>query len=278
MSSSPMSELEYGQQRQMEDPSMIGTLRTQAAMIWPLELPILGRLGFANFEQMADLGCGTGEFAGRLVAQWPSLRVRALDMYEGHLALAREAHPQADYPSLDFVQGDARDTGWNSNGLDAVTIRHVLHALPDVDVVLAESKRILKPGGLLYVLAEDYAGLIFDTPGEKAEHLFFDAMPALMQHGTNLFHGRAAHRELRAAGFEDVHVEPLVIDTSNTPRETFAEMLGFWRDGYANFIANALGVPAEQISKRFESLRYTVLDEDRYACWLSFVVSGRKPS
>lgn len=256
---------------------MIGTLRTQAEMIWPLELPILERLGFADFADVADLGCGTGEFAGRLATRWPDVRVAALDMYEGHLALARRAHPEADYPRLSWVQGDARDTGWDADRFDAVAIRHVLHALPDVDVVLAESKRILKPGGLLYVLAEDYAGLVFDTPEEDAQRLFFDAMPALMRHGTNLFHGRAAYRELRAAGFADVRVEPLVIDTTNTPRETLAAMLGFWRDGYAAFIAASLGVPAPRIEKRFESLRLTALDEDRYACWLSLVVTGRKP-
>lgn len=272
-----MSDLEYGQQRQMEDATMVGTLEAQAEMIWPLERPLLERLGIGEAEQVADLGCGTGQFAGRLARAWPGLEVTGLDMFEGHLALAREEFPAAEHPNLQFVQGDARKTGWEAERFDAVTIRHVLHALPDVPAVLVEAMRILRPGGLLYVLDEDYAGLIFDTPGEDAQRLFFDATPALVPFGTNLFHGRAAFREVRAAGFAGVRVDPLVVDTLNTKRETFGRMLRYWRDGYAAFIADALGRPREDIVNRFESLLLTVLDADRYACWLLFAVSARKP-
>lgn len=272
-----MSRIEYGQQEQMEHPSMAGTLRAQAEMIWPLEVPLLERLGFPGLAAVADLGCGTGEFAGRLARRWPQLQVTGVDMFRGHLDLARAGHPPEQLRNLAFVQGDARATGFPTGSFDAVTIRHVLHALPDVERVLAEAVRILRPGGLLYVLAEDYAGLIFDTPSEGAQRLFFDAAPGLALQGTNLFHGRAALRELRAAGLEGVRVDALVIDTSNTPREPFARTLAYWQEGYAAFIANVAGLSPEDVVERFESLRATVLDEDRYACWLLFAVTGRKP-
>jgi ubiquinone/menaquinone biosynthesis C-methylase UbiE len=228
-------------------------------------------------RRVADLGCGTGQFAGRVAETWPLVTVTGLDMFEGHLRLAREAFPAETHPNVSFEQGDARETGWPADHYDAVAIRHVLHALPDVDVLLAESMRILKPGGLLYVLAEDYAGLIFDTPGEAAQRLFYDATPALMQHGTNLFHGRAAYRELREAGFEGVRIEPLLVDTANTPRETFARMMRFWRDGYAGFIAESGGFEPEEIRARFDSIIESLEDADRYGCWLLFCVTGRAP-
>ena len=269
---------ESGQKAQMEDVSMVGTLRAQAEMIWPLEKPLLDRFGFDMFRRVADLGCGTGQFAGRLAAEWPLVTVSALDVFAGHLEEARREFSRSELPNLEFVQGDARDTGWESDRFDAVTIRHVLHALPEVEAVLAESRRILRPGGLLYILAEDYAGLIFDTPGESAQRLFYDATPALAPHGTNLFHGRAAFRELREAGYEDVTIEPIVVDTSNTSREVFGRMLRFWRDGYAAFIAEAGGYEPGDIVARFDSIRETVLDPDRYGCWLLFAVAGRKPA
>jgi ubiquinone/menaquinone biosynthesis C-methylase UbiE len=272
-----MPERAYGQQPQMEDPSMVGTLRTQAAMIWPRERPVLERLGFASAASLADLGCGTGQFAGRVAAAWPSLEVTGLDMFEGHLELARAEFPRERHPRLTFVHGDARATHWVDSSVGAVSIRHVLHALPDVPLVLAEARRILEPGGLLYVLAEDYAGLIFDTPGEEAQRLFFDAMPALMPHGTNLFHGRAVWRELREAGFAQVRVDPVLIDTTNVDRATLAQMLEHWRDGYADFIADSGGFERADIRARFDALRAAALDEDRYCCWLLFAVSGRKP-
>ncbi len=271
-----MDDLDYGQQAQMEAASMVGTLRAQAEMIWPLERPVLERIGLAGVATLADLGCGTGEFAGRAAETWPAMEIMGLDMFEGHLDLAREAWPRETHPHLTFVHGDARATHALDASVEAVSIRHVLHALPDVDRVLAEARRILEPGGLLYVLAEDYAGLIFDTSEEGAQRLFFDATPALEKHGTNLFHGRTAFREIRAAGFENVRVDPIVVDTTNVERATFARMLRFWRDGYADFIAEAGGFDPTDIRARFDALRATVEDEERYACWLLLALSARK--
>jgi len=273
-----MTEPDYGQREQMEDPSMEGTLRAQAEMIWPLEKPVLERLGFGAFETLADLGCGTGQFAGRAAQAWPTLQIQGLDLFERHVELARELWPTSEVPGVSFEQGDARATPWDDERFDAVSIRHVLHALPDADTVLAEAQRILKPGGLLYVLDEDYAGLLFDAPGEPARRLFHDARPALAKHGTDLFRGRETFRDLRAAGFTDVRVDPIVVDTVNTEREPFARMMTFWRDGYAEFIAEAVGLDPRDVFDRFDALIETLLDPERYSCWLLLAVSGTKSS
>jgi len=272
-----MSERAYGQQEQMEDDSMVGTLRAQAEMIWPLERPLLERWGLDQMRRIADLGCGTGEFAGRVANAWPLCTVTGLDLFDGHLDVARRAHPAETYSNLKFLQGDARHTELEADRFDAVTIRHMLHAFSEVDEVLREAQRILRPGGLLYVLAEDYAGLIFDTPDEASQRLFQDARSALLPHGTDLFHGRTVFRELRAAGYEDVAVERILVDTCNTPREPFARMMRFWRDGYAAFIAASGGYDSADIAARFDALIATLEDPNRYACWVLFAVTGRKP-
>jgi len=87
------SERKYGQQAQMEHASMVETLRAQAEMIWPLERPLLLSWGFDQLRRVADLGCGTGEFAGRVARAWPLVTVTGLDLFEGHLALARGEDP-----------------------------------------------------------------------------------------------------------------------------------------------------------------------------------------
>ena len=191
--------------------------------------------------------------------------------------MARQSFSREEHPNLSFVQGDARQSPWQGGTFDAVSIRHVLHALPDRYAVLQEARRILKPRGLCYVLAEDYQGLLFDAIDEGAGRLFYDAHPGLREVGTDLFHGRTAYREMRAMGFEDVRVSPIVADTSNTDRETLARMLRFWRDGYSELISEQLGVRTEEIVRRFDALILSILDSERYACWLLFAISGRRP-
>ena len=272
-----MARVPYGQQPQMEHPTMAGTLEAQAQMIWPLEKPILERLGIAKAGAVLDMGCGTGRISGRIAATWPNLEVQGVDLFQGHLALARKDFPQEKFPRLYFHEGDARSTPWPPETYGAVVIRHMLHALPDPQAVLREAKRVLKPGGFLYVLAEDYAGLLFDAPTDEARRLWLDAVALIRETGTNLFHGREVYRDLLKAGLKDVRVDPIVVDTCNAPRETFARMLRFWRDGYAGFIAQALGRTPEEITRRFDSLILTSMDTERYSCWLLLGVSGRKP-
>ena len=271
-----MPERVYGQQGAMEDPTMVGTLDAQAQMIWPLERPLLERLGLPRAARVLDLGCGTGRIAGRVAAAWPHLKVTGLDMFPGHLAVARREFPPEKHGNLAFVQGDARKTGLPAGSFDAVLIRHVLHAIPDVPAVLAEAARLLAPGGLLYELAEDYQGLLFDTPDEGARDLFLDAAPAFLPLGTNLLHGREAYRRFLDAGLNGVRVDAVVVDTLNAPREQWARMFRHWRDGYAEMKGRLLGVPTAEVERRYAAILEAVLDPHRWVGWWLMAVSGRR--
>lgn len=269
---------DYGQRSAMEDESMVGTLAAQAEMIWPIEKPLLQSLGLGHLRNALDLGCGTGEIAGRVASTWPHLEILGLDLFEGHLRVARERHPHARFPNLELRQGDAYATGLPDGAYDAVLVRHVLHALPDRAGLLAEARRVLVPGGLLYVLAEDYGGLLFDVDDAEAAMLFHHAREGLLERGTDLFHGRRALREVQAAGFEAARAHPLLVDTERTDRATFARMLGHWRDGYAGLIAETTGRPVATIEAWFDTLAASVLDRERYACWLLLAVAACSPT
>ncbi len=270
---------DYGQRPAMEDESMVGTLAAQAEMVWPIEKPLLQSLGLGHLRTALDLGCGTGEIAGRVARAWPHLEILGLDLYDGHLAVARDHHPSDRYPNLAFQQGDAYETCLPDGSFDAVLVRHVLHALPDRAGVLAEARRVLVPGGLLYVLAEDYAGLLFDVDDADSDAacLFHHARAGLLKRGTDLFHGRRALREVQAAGFEAVRAHALLIDTERCDRATFARMLSHWRDGYASLIAETSGREVAEIEGWFDTLAASVRDPNRYACWLLLAVAACSP-
>jgi SAM-dependent methyltransferase len=267
----------YGQQRAMEDPTMVGTLQTQIDMIWPLERPLLERLGLPAAKRLADLACGTGRFVRKVAETWPEIEIDGVDLFEGHLAIARRDLPAAAWPRVHLHQGDARATGRAAGAYDVVTIRHVLQAVGDPPAFLAEARRLLRPGGRLYTLVEDYQGLLVDARTEAGRRLFLDAEPRVRGAGTHLFHGRGAPRELLAAGFEDVRVEAIVVDTCNTPRSTFAAMMRFWRDGYVTFLSEHLQEDPATTRARFDDLIDCIEDPTRWAGWWLLAVSGVAP-
>jgi ubiquinone/menaquinone biosynthesis C-methylase UbiE len=272
-----MPDPRYGQQDQMEDASMEGTLAAQAALLWPQERPLMERLGVSRAARVLDLGCGTGRIAGRMAEAWPGVAVTGLDLFEGHLARARHDFPATRLPNLRFVQGDARATGLPAGGFDAVVIRHMLQAIPQPQQVLEEAVRLLAPGGLLYELAEDYQSLLVDSDDPDGRDLFLACADPLLPLGTDMRHGRTAWRRFQALGLQQVRTDPLVIDTGSTPREEWAAMFQHWCDGYAALKARRLGVAREEVERRYAQVIRAVRDPQRWVGWWLIVASGRTP-
>jgi SAM-dependent methyltransferase len=260
-----MSDWDYGgQRRNMEDESMVGTLAHQAALIWPGECEVLRRRLSVRPARVLDLGCGTGEILRRFREEFEPRCLVGLDLFPGHL---RRAPPPV-------VLGDGFRAPFPDGSFDVVLVRHLLQALPDPPALLREARRLLRPGGHLHLLVEDYAGLIFDVEDHAVADNFREVAPLFRREGTDLYQGRRAPRHLREAGFTDILVDPLVVDNAARSRDDFAGVLRYWREGYAATLAGLLEKPEADVRARFDAMIQNVLDPARYAAWLLFVVSA----
>jgi SAM-dependent methyltransferase len=110
---------------------------------------------------LLDVGTGTGVYLA-LMASDPALagyRVKGLEPSPQLLAYARFA-----YPDLEFAAGSAYATGEPDASHDVITANFVFIHLRNPDLALLELYRVLKPGGLLYVV--DVNDTTFTGPGE----------------------------------------------------------------------------------------------------------------
>ena len=246
---------------------MRGTLRYQAQAVWPLEREILARRVPKGLARVLDLACGTGRALPRFREDFEPGILVGVDLYRGHLASAEPPVAQADGYALPFGPGV----------FDLVLVRHVLQAIDDPGAIMREAHRVLKPGGRVHLLVEDYAGMIFDIEEGDDVDYFAQVTPLFRKLGTDLYQGRRAYRQLRAAGFEDVTVDPFLVDTLNTDRETLAGIFRNWRDGYAATLAGLVGRKENEIAARFDAMIEAILDENRYTAWLLLAVSATNP-
>lgn len=259
------------------DESMVRTLQFQTDAIWPQESLLFARYGLPAHARILDVGCGTGEASSRLAAMYPMATVVGVDVGTEVLAVARERHA-ALAPRLSFETGDGFALRFASASFDLVICRHVTQLVPQPEKLLSELARVVKPGGWLHVLSEDYMMLHFpDRNGIDPDRLWRDGPVTFCRAtGTDARIGRRTLPILRNIGLQNVRVDYLTIDTERVPRATLAGIFTAWRDGYAEALATVGGrmTPAESL-ELFDCLLATLADPTSYAVWHVPIVCGR---
>ncbi|MBL8974192.1 MAG: class I SAM-dependent methyltransferase [Myxococcales bacterium] len=140
-------------------------LAAQNRLLFAEQRPRLAATPFPPVSEgprtLVDVGTGTGVYLA-LIAKEPALasyRVKGVEPSPQLIAYARFA-----YPDLEFAAGSAYDTGEPDDAHDVVCANFVFIHLRNPDLALLELRRILKPGGLLYVV--DVNDSTFTGPDE----------------------------------------------------------------------------------------------------------------
>ncbi len=264
------------QAREMADESMVRTLAAQAEAIWPQEQPIFERHEPAG--RVLDVGAGTGEILARLAARFTGARFVGVDLEEAHLERAR-LRCQAFGERVRFQQGDALALPFADGEFDLVVSRHLLQAVPDAARALSEMSRVLRPGGRLHVIAEDY-GMLWCHPTALGSDGFWPRLPLAFGAaiGCDVLVGRKTFTLLTALSFADIAADYVVVDTLRVPRETFARIWEAWRDGYTESLVEHTSAPRAEIEQRWAEMIACVRDPQGYALWQVPVWTARKPS
>ena len=106
---------------------------------------------------VVDLGCGPGQVAAYLAAH--RVPVVGVDVSPGMVTSARQRHPH-----LDFEVGDMRNLAFGGGTLAGIVAFYSIIHIPrdEIPAVLAEQRRVLRPGGLL---------LLAFHVGDRVEHI-----------------------------------------------------------------------------------------------------------
>jgi SAM-dependent methyltransferase len=127
--------------------------------------------------KLLEVGCGIGVDSVQLAKC--GFDVTAVDLTENALAVARENAARAGV-TIDFRLGNAEGLDFPDETFDAVYSFGVLHHTPDIEAAVAEVHRVLKPGGIAYVMlyARDSVvnavhktfRLPYESPRDRKDH------------------------------------------------------------------------------------------------------------
>jgi len=104
--------------------------------------------------RVLDIATGSGQFINFLLEGLPACdEIIGIDTNEK--AAAAFAENFKEHPSIRFMKMDAAKMNFADASFDTVSISNSLHHMPDLEPVLSEMKRVLKPGGH-FIVAEMY--------------------------------------------------------------------------------------------------------------------------
>ncbi len=135
-------------------------LQTTRRFLWTEEERdrFAARFGLGSGLQVADFGCGWG-YLGHLLAPFlqPGGRITGFDLSERLVAQARErAQKRGLQGRLRFELGDARDLAEvDDASFDRALCQTVLMHQSQPEAVLAEMRRVVRPGGLVAAIEPD---------------------------------------------------------------------------------------------------------------------------
>ena len=155
--------------------------------------------------RVLDLGCGPGTISMGLAKAVDPGEVHGIDMEEPQIEIARAAASAGGHRNAVFRTGDVTRLPHEDNSFDAAHCHALLMHVPDTDAVLAEVKRVLKPGG--FISAREMIGSSsFSEPAFEALADAWVTFSKLLEaNGSHPEMGKELPRRFLEAGFSVVH-------------------------------------------------------------------------
>ena len=173
-------------------------------------------------ELVLDIGCGVGFLTHEMALQvGKSGKVIGLDKNPAMISHSRKRCE--NLKQTVFYEGDAGKLPVDDQTLDAVSCTQVLLYIKDVPNVLAEMRRILKPGGRLVIVETDWRGVVLSCTDDILTSKIFSAWDSTVPSPNLPIHLSPL---LKKYGFSQIQVEAVpILNTEYTPSNFSYDMM-----------------------------------------------------
>ena len=159
-------------------------------------------MAFGDGERILEIGFGNGAFFSKYLEFNNTLLLHGLDYSESMCQEARKRNSElVTAGSLQVTHGDAASTGFADQSFDKIVALNTIYFWEPLEDYFTEIKRILKPGGILYI------GF---RPRHVVEHFEFT------RHNFNLYEAEALKEIVEKCGLR-LHEEKQMTYEKSSP-------------------------------------------------------------
>jgi ubiquinone/menaquinone biosynthesis C-methylase UbiE len=179
-------------------------LASESAWLFDTVGPLAG-------ARVLEIGCGPGGSLDQLSERvGPSGHVVGLERNPEAVEMAKRFVADRELSNVEVICADARSSGLPRESFDLATARFVLWNVPHPEQVVAETARLVRPGGAVAFHEADWGMYACDPPSKGWTGIIDHFVSYSAANGIDVFVGRRVPRLLRKVGFVRIEARPIV--------------------------------------------------------------------
>jgi len=256
--------------------SEVNRLKFQVDLFYQKEIELYKRIGLRDGMKLIECGSGPGFLISNIVRDLPLCTATAVEVDPFYVKQLNKSSVINGKKLFEVKHASIYDTELPDNYFDFAIARLVLEHLKEPEKAIAEVSRILKPGGNLVVVSNDFAYHLLTYPSiPELDEMYRAYINSRLSEGGNPLIGRQLPVLLKKGNFESVNIEIICVHNSLEGDKPFlkAENVNISRSLVKD------GFLKEEILESLIENWYQMLQQPDHVIFRQlFVVSGVKSS
>jgi ubiquinone/menaquinone biosynthesis C-methylase UbiE len=204
-------------------------LRQQAAFS---EHAIYRDINFSDSKEIIEIGCGVGAQSEILLRRFPNINLTGVDLNERQLNAAKDYIQTIPYAKgrHNYHLMDGANLTFESNSFDGGFLCWVLEHVPAPTNILSELRRVIKPGGKVYVTEVMNSSFFLDPYSPNVWKYWMAFNDYQYENAGDPFVGAKLGNLLMSLGFRDIETSIKTWHFDNREPVKRKETIDFWTD------------------------------------------------
>lgn len=204
-------------------------LRRQAKFA---EHTVYQNINFSTHKNILEVGCGVGAQSEILLRRFPNIKLTGIDLSKKQLAAARETLKSCPYAEgrYELHEMNAENMTLKAGEYDGAFLCFVLEHVPDPRRVLSEVRRMLSPGGVVYITEVLNSTFFLDPYSPNVWKYWMAFNDYQYDKKGDPFMGAKLGNLLMQIGFREIETEVKTWFFDNRKPQQRKEMIEFWTD------------------------------------------------
>lgn len=196
------------------------------------EQRIYKNIDFSRTENLLEVGCGVGAQSEILLRRFPNLKLTGIDLNEKQLESAKsylQGLPQ--YKGRYTIEKmNAENLSYSANSFDGAFLCWILEHVPTPQNVLAEVRRVLRPGSTVYITEVLNSSFFLEPYSPNVWKYWMAFNDYQFEKAGDPFIGAKLGNLLLSSGFQQIHTKVKTLFFDNRTPEERKETIEFWTD------------------------------------------------